>query len=324
MKQVDSMGNIFQSHYVPAEKPYAVYALVWEGPITSIAQLIGTILVGKPDEKGGLTFEGKPVYRMPDKNMLPFRHCFIPEDMGPLETDEMFLGFEGDTMHLEDIAKVKWLDLSIGDNSSSQTDIVRNLQHSGLKVHLPKRTNFYTVICDIHSLYNGDGENCDFFLDVMEDAPLRVQFWEADGNHCTKGYIVFSKLYNQLEAWKKIGVYVDGMKMKDDKACYQKQLNELWQMTMTFGCYVEDDGDVNIYSILKYYNMLDTDRCTYNDFMKAVKEVWVSPEKADRQLQWAIDKGLVTREGDIIHFMPVLEPMATWQWHWIDNDNRSK
>ena len=30
-------GANYQSHYVPAEKPYAVYAFVWEGPIAEIA-----------------------------------------------------------------------------------------------------------------------------------------------------------------------------------------------------------------------------------------------------------------------------------------------
>lgn len=78
-------GANYQSHYVPAEKPYAVYAFVWEGPIAEIAQLIGTMLVGKVNEEGNMVFDGKAVYRMVDKNgMLDFQHCFIPEDMGEL------------------------------------------------------------------------------------------------------------------------------------------------------------------------------------------------------------------------------------------------
>lgn len=35
-------GANFQSHYVPAEKPYAVYVYVWEGPTAAHARLMSS------------------------------------------------------------------------------------------------------------------------------------------------------------------------------------------------------------------------------------------------------------------------------------------
>ena len=58
-------GTNHQSHYVPAEKPYAVYAYCWEGPTMAIAQLIGTMLTGNVDNDGKMKFDGKAVSRMP-------------------------------------------------------------------------------------------------------------------------------------------------------------------------------------------------------------------------------------------------------------------
>lgn len=76
MNQTNNQFSGFQSHYVPAEKPYAVYAYAWEGPTAAIAQLIGTMLVGKVNDDGKIEFEGKAVYRMPQKHMLDFDHCY--------------------------------------------------------------------------------------------------------------------------------------------------------------------------------------------------------------------------------------------------------
>ena len=57
--------NSFQSQFVPADKPYTVYAFVWGGENTTVAQLIGTMVTGTMDEKGNVKYTTNAVYRCP-------------------------------------------------------------------------------------------------------------------------------------------------------------------------------------------------------------------------------------------------------------------
>jgi len=314
-------GSSAQSHYVPAEKPYAVYAYVWEGPTTAIAQLIGTMLVGEPGKEGKLEFDGKAVYRMPSNIMLDFAHCFIPEDMGKLQIDPIHLGFVGDTVGLEAVAKVKRIDLVNADNCYSTERAVRDMRLAGLKVEMPERTEFHTVDCDFSSRYDEYNKSCDYYLDVEEQAPISVKIWEANGKKSSKGYRVFSSLQGQLEDWKKIGVFVFGLKMKGGDDFYQQQLDEIWKLTGVYAGYEDDDFHMDY--LLRCRDVLGTGRCFYDDFINATKKaMWSDYQRGDQDLQWAIDKGLATREGNIIQFSADVERMAEWQWHWKDGDNR--
>ena len=71
---ISVQGANYQSHYVPAEKPYAVYAYVMEGPFPAIAQLIGTMLTGKVNDKGKIEYKGKSVYRIPTRKEMMEYH----------------------------------------------------------------------------------------------------------------------------------------------------------------------------------------------------------------------------------------------------------
>lgn len=314
-------GSSVQSHYVPAEKPYAVYAYVWEGPTTAIAQLIGTMLVGKPGKEGELKFDGKAVYRMPSNRMLDFAHCFIPEDMGELVNDEIHLGFVGDTVGLEEVARVKRLDLVSSDNCFTPESAVRDMRLAGLKVKMPERTEFHTVDCDLSTDYQPHYKRDDYYLDVAEQAPIRVMIWEASSNKSNKGYSVFSSLQSQLEDWQKVGVFVFGLKAKGGDVFYQQQLDEIWKLTRVYAGY--EDDDFHLSYLLHCRDVLGAGRCFYDDFINATKKVrWNGYQKGDQDLQWAIDKGLATREGNIIQFSADVERMAEWQWHWKDGDKR--
>lgn len=312
---VTIVGSSAQSHYVPAEKPYAVYAYVWEGPTTAIAQLIGTMLVGKPDKEGELKFEGKAVYRVPSNRMIDFEHCFIPEDMGELEDDPIFLGFVGDTVGLEEVARVKQLDLKLSERHYSPESIVSDMRCAGLKVEMPERTEFNTVDCDCTPEYQSDDNGYDFYLDVMKQAPISVMIWEAGSNKSSKGYNVFYSLKSQLEAWQKVGVSVFGLKMKRNESIFHQQLDELWALTRVYARY--EDDDFHLQHLLRCRDVLGTGRCSYDDFIDAtMKAMYSSYQNGDKDLQWAIDKGLATREGNIIQFSADVERMAEWQWDW--------
>ncbi len=312
-------GSSAQSHYVPAEKPYAVYAYVWEGPNTAIAQLIGTMLVCKPGKDDKLEFGGKAVYRMPSNRMFDFAHCFIPEDMGELESDAIQLGFVGDTVGLKEVARVKRLDLVNSDNSFTPEEAVRDMRCAGLKVEMPECTKFHTVDCDLSSEYRSNYKRKDYYLNVKKQAPIRVKIWEADSNKSNKGYHVFGSLQGQLEDWRKVGVFVFGLKMDGGDDFYQQQLDEIWELTRVYASY-KDDG-FHLDHLLCCRDLLGTGRCFYDDFINATKKAMYSDYKyGDQDLQWAIDKRLATREGNIVQFSADLERMAEWQWRWKDGD----
>ena len=314
---VTIVGSSAQSHYVPAEKPYAVYAYVWEGPTTAIAQLIGTMLVGKPDKEGELKFEGKAVYRMPSNRMIDFEHCFIPEDMGELEGDPIYLGFVGDTVGLEEVALVKRLDLNLSEGLYSPESIVSDMRCAGLKVEMPERTEFHTVDCECFAEYQSDYERNDIYLEVNKQAPIRVKIWEASSNKSNKGYRVFGILKSQLEAWQKVGVSVFGLKMKRNDSIFHQQLDELWALTRVYARY--EDDDFHLEHLLRCRDVLGTGRCSYDDFIDAtMKAMYSDYQKGDQDLQWAIDNGLATREGNIIQFSDDVERMAEWKWDWPD------
>ena len=281
-------GANYQSHYVPAEKPYAVYAFVWEGPIAEIAQLIGTMLVGKVNEEGNMVFDGKAVYRMVDKNgMLDFQHCFIPEDMGELQNDPIHLGFVGDTIGRNKLVEVVWM----GQRDADDIHVKRfldNIQMAGLKVELGDDLKMQEVTGCIDVGINHDNGKREFFLGAKDEIALRVKIWNSD-DISEKSINAVSSLWYQIKNWQEVGVTFERIKMKDGDTKYQKMVDEL----------------------------VELNRCFYDDFVMGMKKIyWDSYSDYDEDLQEAVSAGLVSREGNIIQFSSDLERMVTWQWKW--------
>ena len=221
------------------------------------------------------------------------------------------------------MAKVKRLDLVSSDNCFTPEIAVRDMRLAGLKVEMPERTEFHTVDCDFAPEYQSRHERNDYYLDVEDGAPIRVKIWEASSNKSNKGYSVFSSLQGQLKDWQKVGVFVFGLKMKGGDDFYQQQLDELWALTRVYVGYEDDAFHLN--HLLRCRDVLGTGRCFYDDYSNAVKKAhWSDYQKGDQDLQWAIDKGLATREGNIIQFSADVERMAEWQWHWEDGDKRGE
>lgn len=322
MKEENNNSGLTHSHYIPAEKPYAVYAFVWEGPNTTIAQLIGTILVGKTNEDGDVVFDNKPVYRIPEKDMLDFYHCFIPKDMGPIVNDELFIGFAGDTMHLEDITKIKLMDLIDSDGYYSPEVIIENMRRAGLKVELPERVDIEHLAVEIKTEYTDGGKSIDCYLEVTENAPLRVKFWNGKSNRSCRNINIMEQLGRQINDWNKVNVFLSGWTMADKDKQYQEQIDELWRMTLLYGKYIKSDDDCLIYRLLKARETLGTDRCFYDDLVAAMAKQYYT--FSDDNLQWAVDNNILTREGSIYRFSGDFEKMANWQWKWLDGDERYK
>lgn len=303
------------SHYVPAEKPYAVYAFVWEESTTSIGQLIGTMLVGKQDEKGEMKFDGKAVYRMPSRHrMLDFEHCFIPDDMSEITIGPMFLGFQGDTVGLKEIAKVKWLDLCASESEIMPSYIAECLQMSGMKVEIPEKMDLGMLAGSFDKGYNNRTDGIDYYLAVKEGAPIRVQIWRSEGVSESVRYAIDS-LYSQIKNWQDMGVRIDGIKMSDEDEKYQPQVDELLELAQWYSRNIDEKGNPS--DLLACREVLGTGRCLYDDFVKAMYKVhYDGYKRVDRDLEWAVGKGLIHREGNILQFSPDIEYAASWKWEW--------
>jgi len=319
---VTFQNSVVQSQYVPEEKPYAVYYFTWDESVTSIAQRIGTLLVGRQDEDGEVAFHAKPVYRLLSDYMVANDHCFVSGDAADIVSDEEFLGFAGDTMGLADVAKVVQHQEIIGERFLTCADIVRNMRLAGLKVELPERTVFDTVDCEIDWVLDRNVGGKVYSLRVGGQTPIRVNLCATKGEP-VRGCGVISGLQSQLEDWRKIGVSLGGLKLSGKDSRYQQQIDELWQLVTIFDGYAKVGDGMRMYLLLRYRDVLGTGRCFYDDFVKAVEKVHSEEyDKADIDLQWTIDRGLATREANIIQFSAEIERMAEWQWRWKDDDRR--
>jgi len=316
-------GANFQSHYVPAEKPYAVYVYVWEGPTAAIAQLIGTVLVGEVNKEGKVCFDGKPVYRMPQKSMLDFDHCFIPEDMGPLVADPIHLGFVGDTIGKDKLVKVLRMSLKEGDGASNVKAFINDMELAGLKVELGEGCGMEDVTGDFDEEYDRDTKKCDHYLVSSEEIALRVKIWQGEGKSDTPEKVLETLCF-QIEHWQEVGITFKRIKMKDCDADYQEQVDELLELARLYGKYKElSDKSGRLYYLLSCRESIGKDRCFYDDFVMGMQKVhWGDYTGYDKDLEWAISVGLAERDGNIIQFSPDFERMATWQWTWKHGEDK--
>ena len=310
-------GVNYQSHYVPAEKPYAVYAFVWEGPIAEIAQLIGTMLVGKVNAEGNMVFDGKAVYRMVDKNgMLDFQHCFIPEDMGELQNDPIHLGFVGNTIGRNKLVEVVWM----GQRDADDIHVKRfldNIQIAGLKVELGDDLKMQEVTGCIDVGINHDNGKREFFLGAKDEIALRVKIWNSD-DISENSINAVSSLWSQIKNWQKVGISFERIVMKNGDAKYQNMVDKLVKLAYLYGEYEKKQtSDGQLYNLLNCRDIIGKNRCFYDDFVMGMKKIhWDSYSGYDEDLQEAVSAGLVSREGNIIQFSSDLERMVTWQWKW--------
>ena len=318
-------GTNIQSHYIPAEKPYAVYAFVWNGPSMAIAQLIGTMLVGKADEEGRVKFEGKAVYRMPDKrDMLDFHHCFVSGDTGEIENDPFFLGFAGDIVGKDELVNAVRMELSDTDSQDIEW-MVESMKLAGLKVQLGDECKMQDVSgghFDSEYEYHTKGYNR--FVALDDDIALRVKVWDSEGKSTSPRYVL-STLLSQIEQWERVGVTFERIRMSEKEADYQEQVDAMLELTRLYSKYVQKQGRRSqLFHLLACREYIGTGRFLYDDFVMGMKKAWYDDfERYDEDLEWAIGVGLIQREGNIIQFLPDLERMGTWQWHWLHGEENS-
>lgn len=314
------LGRNYQSHYVPAEKPYAVYAFAWEGPTMAIAQYIGTMLTESLDKDGKVKFTGKAVYRMPGTDMLDFAHCFIPEDMGPLENDPMHIGFAGDTIGIDTLVKVVSMELK-DTISLSVKPLIDKMRLAGLKVELENEYKLKDVAgcIDWDVKYEDNVRKTHYVIEVNDGIALRQEICDGDGKSVSPE-IVLNRLWTQMKCWQEVGVTFEHIHLTGKYADYQDQVDELLELIKLYDkCAKMADDDFLLFKLLSCLVVIGKSHCSYDAFVMASKEILYGDDNDiyDKDLQMGIDIGYISRDGNDLQFMPALVRMATWKWIWL-------
>ena len=238
---------------------------------------------------------------------------FIPEDMGPIENEVLFLGFEGDTLHLEDVANVVWMDRHDADGLWRPVEIVESLQLAGMNVEIAENNELGMLSGFLDTEYHRNTDSCDYFLAVKKGAPVRVKVWEDGKSASAKAAI--SRMWHLIKLWQDIGVTFDGLTMCHDDVVYQEQVDELMELARMYGQYRNEDDGYGLFSLLACREVLGTGRCFYDDYVKAMyKGMYDDYKHAERDLEWAVQNGLANRDGNVIQFSPEFERIASWKW----------
>ena len=151
---------------------------------------------------------------------------------------------------------------------------------------------------------------------------MREEIWTNGKSAPSRN--VLSGLWQQIENWQEVGVSFEHIKIESKDLDYQKQVDELLELTKLYGKYKKMNTCLSqLYYLLLCRDMIGTDRCFYDDFVMGMKKAqYNNYSKYDEDLQWAINVGLASREGNIIRFSTDFERMATWQWKWKEGDER--
>ena len=310
MKNQSSQQNsFFQSQFIPADKPYAVYAFVWECTNTSVGQLIGTMVTGQVDENGEVCYKTNAVYRMPREDMLDFEHCFIEKHTGEIYFDSThLLGFVGDTVGIEAVSLVSYIDQRYGDNSIKLKSITqmmekagqiidKNVNHAGVqKGKTSKEENPSTGKMEYHLVVRG-----------------QVAIYT---NLTIKKSAIIKDVAEKLREWEEIGIkdFTIQMEHEDQQDCY----TELLDMARFYNSYHKDqDNGQNLLLILiQAREKLNKNECPYDEVTTAMRHLYWSDDNknhVDDKFQKAIQDHLITRNGDVIRFCDDIERMISWE-----------
>lgn len=305
---MSQQNSFFQSQFVPADKPYALYAFVWEGTNTSVGQLIGTMVTGQVDESGEVCYKTNAVYRMPREDMLDFEHCFIEKHTGEIYFDSThLLGFVGDTVGIEAVSLVSFIDQKYGDNSIKLKSITQMMEKAGLKidmnVNLPcvqkgttsKEENPSTGKMEYHLVTRGQ-------IAIFTNLTLKKS-------------VVIKDIAEKLREWEEIGIkdFTLQMEHEDQQACY----TELLDMARFYNSYSKDsENGQNLLLILIQAREKLNKECSYDELATAMRDLYWSDHyknHVDDELQKAIEDHLITRNGDVIQFCDNIEKMMSWE-----------
>ncbi len=308
MDQSSQQNGFFQSQFVPAEKPYNVYALVWGGEYTVVAQLIGTMVTGTMDDKGNVKYTNNAVYRFPNGNMLPFQHCFIEGHTDIITTDDTYqLGRVGDTVGMEALSKVLWLDQFEANDDTRFVYFVKLIKEAGLILDI-----------DASKLRAQKGRIINRYVERLEKSEPCLEIHDQIALFAVlseKKAEVISNVAEKLRELAGIGIDHFETRMEDDsqQSCYDK----LMEASKLFNSHYREPDNSVIYSDIKYLlmarEMVGKSSCTKEELIAVLSKKPSARDESEKHIQSGIDNKLVIQDGDVIRFCDDIERMISWE-----------
>lgn len=313
------MKRLVKSHFIHAEKPYGVFAYVWEGPFLQAGELIGNIInIYQDDEKDGkVSYEHLPVFRNPDKSwMTDLDHAFVGYN-DILESDVYPLGFVGSQVGLKEINLMRRLDYQSGDNGHDPNDILKYFDATGLQ---------YGMLADEIAKGNAEGKFKDMNARVEhnhENNGFRTwdeYYLEVDG-----GITLFTQLdidpiidlARQMRDWREMGVDYPTIAVEDEY--YESQILELAMQAENMATHMISHKTDCIEKVFRLRKAVGRGRVTMETFYSITPKALCCGEKtakeiADRVIVKAVSEGLLTVDGDCVTFSDNVRNMAEWKF----------
>lgn len=308
MDQSSQQNGSFQSQFIPAEKPYNVYALVWEGENTAVAQLIGTMVTGTMDDKGNVKYTNNAVYRFPSSNMLAFEHCFIENHTGNITTDETRqLGRVGDTVGMEALSQVSWIEQYEANDDYRLDYLVKLIKEAGLTLEIDT-SKLRVQEGRIINRYVERLEKSEPCLEIHDQVALFAILSENKAE-------VISNVAEKLRELAGIGIDKFEARMEDDRqqSCYDK----LMEASKLFNSHYREPDNSIIYSDIKYLlmarEMVGKCTCTIEELLAVLSKRPSTLDESEKHIQSGIDNKLIIQDGDVIRFCDDIERIISWE-----------
>lgn len=302
-----NQNSSFQSQFVPAEKPYTVYAFVWGGENTTVAQLIGTMVTGTMDEKGNVKYTTNAVYRCPSDNMLAFEHCFIAGHTGEITTNDTYqLGCVGDTVGMEALSQVSWLEQYEANDDYILRYCVKLIKAAGLILEIDT-SKLRVQKGRIINRFSKNPEERVPCLKIHDQIALFANLGEKKAE-------VISDVARKLRELAEIGIEEFQAQMEDEsqQACY----DGLMEVSKLFNSHYREPDNA-IYSDIKFLlmarEMVGKSTCTKEEILAALNQKCSTQDEPEKHIQSGIENKLIIQDGDVIQFCDDIERMISWE-----------
>lgn len=315
-------GTGFQSHFVPAEKPYAVYGFtLWEK--YRAAQHIGTIIIAKRDDKG-MRYDNKPVWRIPEKDRRWSFDAYV--DDGHIESDVNFVAMQGSSVGydclLEQLEEARCFDEDLDPNA-----IVASLREAGVGIDVSeeiKERNFRDMEWRIdYAPLRWDGNRQKegrYYLCVNGNAVMWVRI---DDDPCD----VLARMSGTLRNWRKLGMGEFSIKMDACDEGYQTMIDELMCVADMYGALIDKEENLRRFSlrmVVKVCRKLGVRKCMQDDILTAMCSVDedYSAEDAEQMTAHLVELGVAERRGNVVEFSEDFYRIISWKFVKMADSNK--
>lgn len=314
------MKRLVKSHFIQAEKPYGVFAYVWEGPFLQAGELIGNIInIYQDDVKDGkVNYEHLPVFRNPDKSwMTDLDHAFVGYD-DILESDVYPLGFVGSQVGLKEINLMRRLDYQSGDNSHDPKVILKYFDSTGLLYdnlagEIAKGNaegKFKDMNARVYYYHKNNGFRMwdEYYLEVDGGITLFTQL--DSGDTCID-------IARQMRDWREMGVDYPTIAVEDEY--YEYQILELAMQAENMATHMIEHKTDCIEKVFRLRKAVGRGHVTMETIYSITPKALCCGEKtaqeiADRVIVKAVSEGLLIVDGDCVTFSDEISKMTEWEF----------